>query len=81
VAPLWALAGGTSFVLAAALRDPQWAQAGLGALLTSIGANVASSMAYDLVKPDLDDESREALIAGGGSSATSASSGWWRSRR
>jgi hypothetical protein len=63
--PLWVLAGGAGAVIGAAVGDPHWAQTGIGMVLASLGANVTSSIVYDLVKPDLDDEGREELIARG----------------
>ena len=63
--PLWVLAGGAGAVIGAAIGDPHWAQTGVGTILASLGANVTSSMVYDLAKPDLDDETREELIARG----------------
>jgi hypothetical protein len=59
------LAGGSGAVIGAAICDPHWAQTGIGMVLASLGANVTSSIVYDLLKPHLDDESREELIARG----------------
>ncbi|MFL5807374.1 MAG: hypothetical protein ACJ8CR_37300 [Roseiflexaceae bacterium] len=64
-APLWALAGGAGVIIGTAIATPAFATAGLGLVLTSLAANMTSSMVYDLVKPELDDERREQLIARG----------------
>ncbi len=65
VAPLLLVAGASGLILGAAIATPAFATAGLGLVLTSLAANMTSSMVYDLVKPELDDERREQLIARG----------------
>ena len=65
LAPLGIVAGAAGLIIGAAVATPVFAAAGLGLVLTSVAANIASSLAYDLVKPDLDAGERERRIAKG----------------
>lgn len=64
-APLLLAAGAASAIIGAAVSTPGWAAAGLGMVLTSIATNIASSLAYDLLTPELPADERERLIARG----------------
>lgn len=64
-APLLVAAGAASAIIGAAAATPAFASAGVGMVLTSVAANLASSIAYDLVKPELPDDERERRIARG----------------
>jgi hypothetical protein len=63
--PLWTLAGVAGTIIGCVLRDPNWAQTGVGIILTSLSTNFATAIVYDLSKPDLDSERREKLIGEG----------------
>jgi hypothetical protein len=65
LAPLGVVAGAAGLIVGAAVATPAFAAAGLGLVLTSVAANIASSLVYDLVKPDLDAGERERKIAQG----------------
>ncbi|MDQ2998742.1 MAG: zinc ribbon domain-containing protein [Chloroflexota bacterium] len=65
LAPLGVVAGAAGLIIGAAVATPVFAAAGLGLVLTSVAANIASSLVYDLVKPDLDAGERELRIAEG----------------
>ncbi len=65
LAPLGVVAGAAGLIIGAAVATPAFAAAGLGLVLTSVAANIASSLAYDLVRPNLDDGERERQIAQG----------------
>lgn len=65
LAPLGIVAGAAGLIIGAAVATPAFAAAGLGLVLTSVAANIASALAYDLVKPDLDQGERELRIAQG----------------
>ncbi|MDQ2998491.1 MAG: hypothetical protein M3R61_15765 [Chloroflexota bacterium] len=65
LAPLGVVAGTAGLIIGAAVATPVFAAAGLGLVLTSVAANIASSLVYDLVKPDLDAGERERKIAAG----------------
>jgi hypothetical protein len=65
LAPLGIVAGAAGLIIGAAVATPAFAAAGLGLVLTSVAANIASSLAYDLVKPALDDGDRTNMIAKG----------------
>jgi hypothetical protein len=64
-APLLIVAGASGLIIGTALATPVFAAAGLGLVLTSVAANITSSLVYDLVKPDLDAGERERMIAQG----------------
>lgn len=64
-APLLVVAGASGLIIGAALATPAFAAAGLGLVLTSVAANITSSLVYDVVKPDLDAGERERTIAQG----------------
>lgn len=64
-APLGIVAGAAGLIIGAAVATPAFAAAGLGLVLTSVAANIASSLVYDVIKPDLDEGRRARLIAKG----------------
>ena len=64
-APLLLAAGAASAIIGAAVSTPGWAAAGLGMVLTSLATNITSSLAYDLLTPELPADERERLVARG----------------
>lgn len=65
LAPLGLVAAASSTIIGAALATPAFAASGLGLVLTSVAANVTSSLLYDLVRPGLEEGQRERTIAQG----------------
>lgn len=64
-APLGLLAVVSGSIMGVAVGAPAVATAGLGLVLTSLATNLVSSMLYDAVRPDADDDARGAAIQRG----------------
>ncbi|HEU4321975.1 MAG TPA: zinc ribbon domain-containing protein [Roseiflexaceae bacterium] len=61
-APFLLVASASGAAIGAALGDPTFAASPFGTLGVSLAANMVTSMAYDLLKPDLDDDTRAEQI-------------------
>lgn len=60
--PFLLVAGASGTVISASLFIPGFAASPFGTLGVSLAANMVTSMAYDLLKPDLDDDTRAEQI-------------------